>query len=140
MWQYKITNPRHQGGPPIKDQQEVMASKVKWETLTSGDERVKNALLATDLSQAKQLIDKRGAFVGTVAGVRSSLNNNKVVLDFAVKRETATRAIIILPNFHKFPKLSELVGKKVLVSGIFAPHEGRVEIELTEPKQLQIVG
>lgn len=140
MWQYKLLNPQQYRRPPAKETQVSLAGNATFGTISPDDQQVKDAVVATDLAKAKGLLDQQGAFTGTVSAARSSAGNGKVVLDFAAKRETAMRAVIKVKNFSKFPKLEDLVGKKVLVLGIFAPHDDRAEIELTEPEQLKIVG
>ena len=140
MWQYKLTHPQKLFSTPIKEKQSLVASDAIFPTIPLDDERLKDVVTATDLAKAKTMIDQTGAFVGTITNVRSSTANKKVVLDFAENRETAMRAWIKPANFDKFPPLEKLIGKKVFVYGLFLPHEGRVQVELTETKQLKIVG
>ncbi|PQV62509.1 hypothetical protein B1R32_13122 [Abditibacterium utsteinense] len=139
MWQYKLVNSPKQSGPPAKELQTSLANRAIFETIAPTDERIKSASSAIDLSRAKSLLGQKGAFSGTVFNVRSSTKNSKVVLDFAAQRETAMRAFITARSFSKFPDLEKLLGKKVLIYGIFAPHEGRVEVEMTELGQLKII-
>lgn len=140
MWQYKLLHPQGYFVTPAKELQMSLARKVPFETIASNDPHVKDALQATDLDKAKSLLNQKDAFVGKVADVGSTVGNSRVVIEFSLVRQTTLRAIVKTANFSKFPNLGELIGKKVLVSGVFTPHKERAEIELTEPEQLKIVG
>jgi len=140
MWQYKLLHPQGYFVTPAKELQMSLASKVPFETVASNNQQVKDALGATDLDRSKSLLNQKGAFIGKVVDVLSTVGNSRVVIEFALARQTALRAVVKTANFSKFPNLGDLVGKKVLVSGVFTPHKERAEIELTEPNQLRIVG
>jgi hypothetical protein len=66
------------------------------------------------------------------------LGNSRVVIEFALARQTALRAMVKTANFSKFPNWA-IWSAKVFVSGIFTPHKERAEIELTELGELKIV-
>jgi hypothetical protein len=74
-----------------------------------------------------------------VSNVRAATGNRKLVLDFAEVRTRALRAIVRPKNFGKFPDFSQLAGKRVYIYGIFADHEGRAEIEMTQIDQVKVV-
>jgi uncharacterized protein YdbL (DUF1318 family) len=139
MWQYRLTNPIAQIGPPVAGQQAIFASSALFETLRADSHEVESATQATDLAAARHKVGQKGAFIGTVTAVRSSAGNKKLVLDFAAQRETSVRAVVRPTRFSQFPDIKQLIGKKVWIYGVFAPHENRAEIELTQSSQVKTV-
>ena len=88
---------------------------------------------------AEKLIGKAGSFKGTVSKAFTPRNGGLVILNFDDDYKSAMTAVLKKSDFAKFPDLSELVGKEVVVSGKFMDFKGSPEIELSDPKQVALV-
>jgi micrococcal nuclease len=62
-----------------------------------------------------------------------------VILNFDDDYKSAMTAVLKKSDFSKFPDVSQLVGKEVVVSGKFMDFKGSPEIELSDPKQVAVV-
>lgn len=119
--------------------QPSVAAKGVFGTISASSPAVKQALAATDLATAGKLVGKPGAFVGTVSQVYSPRTHDIAILDFAANYRSALTAVVKPANYSKLPSLQALVGKRVLVTGRFSSFEGRPQIEIASPTQVQIV-
>src|SRR5207244_2898787 len=80
--------------------QSASASKsAKFGTVSRIDKQYEQALDAKDLTAAKKLIGKEGAFKGTVAKVFTPKSNNLVILNFAGDYKTAIVAVVKKGDF-----------------------------------------
>ncbi len=121
-----------------KPQSEV-ASKSAFATVKEDDSAVKKALAAKELAEAKKLIGKDGAFKGTVTKVFSPRGNSMVILDFAPNFKDALTAVLKAVNYAKFPDMSQLKDKKVLISGKFEDYKGAPQIVLEKLEQIRLI-
>jgi DNA/RNA endonuclease YhcR with UshA esterase domain len=120
-------------------QSAVAAKQVTFGTLAAEDPKVKAATRADDLPAAKQLVGKSGSFQGTVVRVYAPSSNRVVLLDFAREYRTAVTAVVQAADFARFPDLTTVKGKRVLVTGKVSEFKGQPQIELTRPDDLKIV-
>lgn len=125
--------------PERKPQAEVASTSAKFATVAAGDGSVRDALKATDLDKAKEKQGKSGAFTGKIVKVFSPKSNSVVILNFHEDYKKALTAVVESKNFSKFPKLTELKGKTVLVTGKFDTFKGAPQINLKTPDQLKVI-
>ncbi len=126
-----------QGGK--KTQAQLASKSVKFETVAKTDEAVKTAIDAHELEKAAEMVGESGAFTGTVAALFAPRTGTVLILNFDREYKTALTAVIRRADYDKFPDLSKLEGKKVLVTGIFTDFRGATQVELTTPDQIKIV-
>lgn len=120
--------------------QSTVAAKTAFGTVAASDKAVAQALDAKALAEALKLVGKPGAFQGTVSQVYSPRNHSLAILDFAPHYREALTATVKADAYAKFPDLSQLVGKRVLVSGKFSANShGVAQIELTGPNQVKVI-
>ena len=124
---------------PANKSQESVASKKAFATIKADDEAVTKALDAKDLDAAKKLVGKEGSFTGTVTKIYTAKNNSLMVLDFDADFRSALTAKLEPGEYDKFPKIKDLLDKKILVKGKFVLYRKQVEIELTDPAQIKII-
>ena len=101
--------------------------------------KASTSLNATDLDKGLALAGKPGSFKGTVASIYSTDTNGIVIVDFAEDYQTAMTAVLFPPNYKKFPDMTTLRGKQVVVSGVFTSYKGKAQIVLNDPKQIKIL-
>src|SRR5438067_2242132 len=77
------------------------------------------AIDAHDLDGAKALAGKKGAFKGTVTQVFTPRSGAVAILNFDRQYKTALTAVVNKADWARFPDLTELVGKEVVISGKF---------------------
>ncbi len=120
--------------------QAIVAAKTAFATVAASDKAVAAALDAKALADALKLVGKPGAFQGTVSQVYSPRSHSVTILDFAPDYHDAVTATVKPALYAKFPDLSRLVGKRVLVSGKFSANShGVAQIEMTGPAQVKII-
>ena len=61
------------------------------------------------------------------------------IINFDTNYRSALTALLKKDSFEKFPALTNLVNKEVLVSGKFIDYQGRAEIILTNAAQVKLV-
>ena len=120
-------------------QSSVASKTAKFQNVAKTDALYTGALDAHDKAGAEKLIGKSGAFKGTVTKAFTPRNGGLVILNFDDDYKSAMTAVLKKSDFAKFPDLSELVGKEVVVSGKFMDFKGSPEIELSDPKQVALV-
>jgi DNA/RNA endonuclease YhcR with UshA esterase domain len=125
--------------PERKPQAEIASTSAKFASIAATDGSVKDALKADDLDGAKAKQGKQGAFTGKIVKVFAPKSNAIVILNFHEDYKKAVTAIVEAKNFDKFPRLAELKGKTVLVTGKFDAFKGAPQIALKTPDQLKIV-
>lgn len=127
-------------GDTIGKAQSEMASKtIAFSTVPASDPAVAKALEAHSLADAQQQVGKSGAFQGTVSQTYSPDDHDIVILDFDKKYKTALTAVVMPADYGKFPDLSTLRGKHVLISGTFSAPKGKPQITLTDPAQIKVI-
>lgn len=127
-------------GDPIGKAQSELASKaVTFGTISAADPAVAKALEAHKLAEAQKMLGKPGAFQGTVTKAYSPEDHDTVILDFDKQYKTALTAVLQPADYAKFPDLSTLEGKRVLVSGTWSAPKGKPQIMLTGPAQIKII-
>lgn len=127
-------------GDPIGKAQSEMASKTAaFGTIPAADPAVAKALEAHSLADAQKQVGKAGAFQGTVSQVYSPDDHDIVILDFDKKYKTALTAVVMPADYAKFPDLSTLQGKRILVSGTWSAPKGKPQMTLTSPAQLKVI-
>jgi len=123
-----------------QDSQSSAASKsAKFQNVAKTDALYTGALDAHDKSGAEKLIGKSGAFKGTVTKAFTPRSGGIVILNFDDDYKSAMTAVLKKSDFSKFPDVSDLVGKEVVISGKFMDFKGSPEIELSDPKQVALV-
>lgn len=118
-------------------QARVAAKDKKFAVIEATDASVKAAKDAKSLTEAKKLVDKTGAFAGTVAKVFEP--SGLVLINFDRDYKTALTAVVRAKDFAKFPDLKTLEGKKVLVSGKVVEFKGQPEVELVALDDIKII-
>ena len=119
--------------------QASVAAKTAFGTVPAADKSVTAALDAKALAEAAKLVGKPGSFQGTVVSVYSPKTHGFVALDFAAHYKDALTADIAPADYAKFPDLTQLAGKHVLVSGKFVAHGSQTQLLVTSPAQIKIV-
>lgn len=124
-------------------QSEVAADK-QWNTTSSSDARLSTAIAATDIARGRSLVGQRGAIQGTVTDIFIPPGNSVMIVNFGNSRGDALMAVVKSSNYAKFPPLSKLEGKKVLIEGQFEIYRNRdknevIEIVLSDPNQVSVV-
>jgi len=120
-------------------QKSVASKSAKFETVAKTDSAYTSAIDARDKSAAAKMVGKEGAFRGKVAKLYTPRSGGLVILNFDDDYKNALTAVVKKSDFSKFPDLSQLEGRQVVVSGKFAEYKGSTEIVLTDPKQIAIV-
>ena len=127
-------------GAAAQNSQAQSASKTAiFDTVAKTDDTVKAALDAHDQKAAGKLVGKTGSFTGTVTKLYSPKSGSIVILNFDRDYKTALTAVVKRDDFGRFPDLSRLEGKQVLVTGKFIDFKGSTEIDLTKLEQIKIV-
>ena len=121
--------------------QETVASKTShFATISGKSPELKKAIDSKDLAAGLKLTGKIGAFTGTVSSTYSSRNHAAVYIDFSEPWKNSISGQVLAVNFSKFPILSELKGKRVLISGKFNAYRGtHPEVEIKSLKDIKIV-
>ncbi len=119
--------------------QATVAAKKPFATVPAASPAVAKALNAAALDAAQKMIGKAGAFQGTVSKVYVPHGNSVVILDFAFNYHAALTAVVKPDAYAKFPDLSQLEGKHVLISGKFIIFHNAPQIELTSPAQVKVI-
>ena len=119
--------------------QSSVAARTAFGTVPAADKSVTTALDAKALAAAAKLAGKPGSFQGIVVSVYSPKSHSFVALDFAAHYKDALTADIAPADYAKFPDLTQLAGKHVLVSGKFVAHGSQTQIAVTSPAQIKIV-
>jgi hypothetical protein len=122
-----------------QSQQEVASKTAKFATLEKTDALYKGALDAHDLEGALKLVDKDGAFRGTVSKAFAPRDGSLVILDFDPNFRNALTAVVRSADYAKFPNLRDLEGKEIVVTGKFTDFHGKAQIILTDPAQIKLV-
>ena len=123
-----------------QDSQSSVASKsAKFQNVAKTDALYTGALDAHDKAGAEKMIGKSGAFKGTVTKAFTPRSGGIVILNFDDDYKSAMTAVLKKSDFSKFPDVSDLVGKEIVVSGKFMDFKGSPEIELSDPKQVALV-
>lgn len=122
-----------------QSQQEVASKTAKFATVEKTDALYKSALDAHDLDGALKLVDKGGAFRGTVTKAFAQRDGSLVILDFDPNFRTALTAVVRSADYAKFPVLRDLEGKEIVVTGKFTDFHGKAQIVLTDPAQIKLV-
>jgi hypothetical protein len=134
------TSDKVDGAPkkPAKPTQADVASlTASFGKIAKTDDQYKSALDAHALADALKMVDKDGAFKGTVAKVFEP--RGLAIVEFDENYRTALTAILKGANFTNFPALTNLVGKEVVVMGKFIKYRDSAEIVLDKPEQVKIV-
>jgi len=123
--------------PPRQHQSDAASTTAKFGVVAATDDAYKSALDAHALDDALKLVDKDGAFKGKVAKVYEP--RGLAIVEFDENYKSALTAIVRGTNFAKFPALTNLIGKDVLVTGKFIKFRDSAEIVLDGPEQIKVV-
>ena len=123
--------------PPRKLQADDASTNAVFGAIARTDAAYKSALDAHALADALKMVDQDGAFKGTVAKVFEP--RGLAIVEFDENYKTALTAIVRGTNFSKFPVLTNLIGKDVLVTGKFIKFRESAEIVLEKPEQIKVV-
>lgn len=124
---------------PKPSQAELASKTSKFGKIAKTDEAYKTALDAHALDDAQKLVDKDGAIKGTVTKVFEPRGGNLAILNFDENYQTAMTAMTRKENFDKFPALTNLLGKNVLITGKYTKFQNKMEIVLTNAAQIKLV-
>lgn len=120
-------------------QKSVASKSAAFGTVAKADKAYTSAIDAHDKSAASKMIGQDGAFRGKVAKLYTPRSGGVLILNFDDDYKTALTAVLKKDDFSKFPDMSQLDGKEVVVSGKFTDFKGNAEIVLTDPKQIALV-
>ena len=129
----------HRGQGREGSQKSLASKTAKFVTVAKADALYTGAIDAHDKTAAAKMAGKEGSFKGKVAKLFSPRGGNILILNFDDDYKTALTAVLKKENFSKFPDLSHLDGKDVVVSGKFTEFKGSPQIELTDLKQIAVV-
>lgn len=132
------TNTNRVASPALK-QADIASKTAKFGLMSKTNELYAAALDAHALDAALKQADKEGAFKGKVAAIYEPRSGAMAILNFDEKYRTALTALLKKENFAKFPALTNLLNKEVLVTGTFTNFQGRAEIILTNAAQVKLV-
>jgi len=118
-------------------QADEASTNASFGSITATDATYKSALDAHALDDALKMVDKDGAFKGTVAKVYEP--RGLAIVEFDANYRTALTAIVRGTNFSKFPVLTNLIGKDVVVTGKFVKFRDAAQIVLEKPEQIKVV-
>ncbi len=118
-------------------QADSASTSATWGKISKTDAAYKSAVDAHALEDALKLVDKDGGFKGTVTKVFEP--RGLAIVEFDENYRNALTAVVRGTNFSKFPVLTNLVGKDVLVTGKFIKFQDKAEIVLDDPKQVKLV-
>jgi hypothetical protein len=124
---------------PAAKQADVASQTAKFESVSKTSDSYKNALDAHALDKAIKMVDKEGAFKGTVAKVFEPRGGAMAILNFDENYRNALTALVRKDSFDKFPALTNLLTKEVVVTGKFIDYQGHAEIVLTNVAQIKLV-
>ncbi len=123
--------------PPAREKQgDVASATATFGKIAKTDDAYKSALDAHALDDALKMVDKDGAFKGTVAKVFEP--RGLAIVEFDNDYKTALTAIVRGTNFSNFPALTNLIGKEVLVTGKFIKYRDAAEMVLDKPDQVKL--
>ncbi|HTA30300.1 MAG TPA: hypothetical protein VK731_07430 [Candidatus Cybelea sp.] len=120
-------------------QADVASKTATFGKVSKTDDAYKTALDAHALADALKQVDKDGAFKGTVAKVFEPRGGAMAILNFDDNYRNALTALLKKDEFDKFPALTNLLAKEVVVTGKFVDYQGRAEIVLTNAAQVKLV-
>jgi hypothetical protein len=124
---------------PAAKQADVASKTAKFASVSKTSDLYKNALDAHALDKAITMVDKEGAFKGTVAKIFEPRGGAMAILNFDENYRNALTALLRKDSFDKFPALTNLVTKEVVVTGKFIDYHGHAEIVLTNVTQIKLV-
>ncbi|HWF18232.1 MAG TPA: hypothetical protein VG754_03150, partial [Verrucomicrobiae bacterium] len=117
-------------------QADLASTTAKFGSVAKTDDAYKSAIDAHALDDALKLAGKESAFKGMVTKIFEP--RNVALINFDADYHSAITAVVQGTNFSKFPALTNLVGKNVLVTGTFTNYQGRPEIVLTNAQQIKL--
>jgi len=117
-------------------QADVASKTAKFDVISKTNDVYKTALDAHALDAASKQAGKDGAFKGTVAKIFEP--RGMAIINFDADYKMALTALLHKENFDKFPALTNLVGKEVVVTGKFIDYQGHAEIVLTNTAQIKL--
>lgn len=120
-------------------QADVASKTAKFDSVSKTNDLYKTALDPHALQLALQQVNNEGAFKGTVTGVYEPRGGAMAILNFDQNYRNALTALVWKENFTKFPALTSLTNKEVVVAGKFINYQGRAEIVLTNAAQIKLV-
>ena len=120
-------------------QKEVASKKARFESVAKTDALYTGALDAHDKAAAEKMIGKDGAIKGKVTKIFTPRGGSILILNFDRDYKTALTAVLKKGDFSKFPDMTQLEGKEIVVSGKFIEFKDNPEIALNDPKQIAIV-
>ncbi len=120
-------------------QGDVASKTAKFDTVSKTNDLYKTAIDAHALDDAAKHVGKDGAFKGTVTKIFEPRGGVMAIVNFDENYRNALTALLKKDSFEKFPALTNLVSKEVVVSGKFIDYQGRAEIVLTNAGQIKLV-
>jgi hypothetical protein len=130
------TNAAKAARPKTAKQADVASTNATFGTVAVTDAAYKSAVDAHALEDALKLVDSEGAFKGKVAKI---YERGLAIVEFDDDYKTALTAIVRPANFDKFPALTNLIGKNVLITGKFIKYKEAAQIVVEKPEQIKIV-
>ncbi len=134
-----IASTNNAAKPPAPKQADVASKTAKFASVSKMAELYKTALDAHALDDATKQVDKDGAFKGTVAKIYEPRGGAMAIVNFDANYRNALTALLRKENFDKFPALTNLTGKEVVIAGKFIDYQGHAEIVLTNAAQIKLV-
>jgi len=120
-------------------QKAVASRTAKFASVETTDAAYRSAIDAHNLDGARALKDKAGAFKGKVTQVFTPRSGTVAILNFDKEYKTALTAVVNKTDWGKFPDLTELVGKEVVITGKFVDFHGATQIILNGPTEVAII-
>jgi bisphosphoglycerate-independent phosphoglycerate mutase (AlkP superfamily) len=120
-------------------QKSVASKTAKFETVAKTDALYTGAIDAHDKVAAGKMIGKDGTFKGKVAKLFSPRGGSVLILNFDSDYKTALTAVLKKADFSKFPDMSQLEGKEIVVSGKFSDYKDSPQIVLSDLKQIAVI-
>ena len=137
-------NGLHTNNKANRDSQAEAAINIPLRTITRSSTILSKAIHASNLADLKNKLGSQCSFEGVLLQVFSTPKGGITLLNFAPTPTDAAEAVVSRPDYNKFPKLSNLIGKRLLVSGKLEEFENDrgekiLEIKISSPDQLSIV-
>ena len=100
---------------------------------------VKSAIPATNLQAVRAKLNQDAHIVGTITKVYTPASHARVLLNFARNYKGAVVGLVDARNFSQFPDLSQLAGKRVVLSGHIIAYKDEIEIALDTSNSIRVV-
>ena len=109
-----------------------------FKTIPADAPEVSTAIDALNVEAAEQATGTTAILGGVVSSVKKRANG-EIVVDFSRNERLSVHAFVKVKNQDTVPDLTPLIGKPVLVRGLFDDQLGTVEINVDNADQIRVI-